>query len=109
MAGKSKPQPSAQTIELGAIFSGLLGRKRIPQRDLADAIGESEGQVSRMLRGLKHWDLDQIVRASEFLEVNFVDVITEASLVAGKGSYALAADERTEESMRQQEIEQELP
>lgn len=46
--------------------------------DLEEPLGVSSGQVSRMLRGLKHWDVDQLDRACEFLGTSIEQVLIDA-------------------------------
>jgi transcriptional regulator with XRE-family HTH domain len=70
MPATARPEPSAITKEVAAILTGVLARRGLEQQELAAAVGISRSQISRMLAGNKHWDVDQL---------DVLDVLREAS------------------------------
>ncbi|PZE59792.1 hypothetical protein DEJ24_07740 [Curtobacterium sp. MCPF17_001] len=53
-------------------------RRGVEQQVLANAMGVSASQLSRMLAGAKHWDIDQIFRASAFLGADVREILLDA-------------------------------
>ncbi len=88
MPASAKPEPGPFTREVAAILSGLLARQGREQRDLAEAMGVSASQASRMLRGIKHWDVDHLDLACRFLRADLGAVVEEAdrATVGRRGS-----------------------
>ena len=79
MVKGGKTDPGPLTRELASIIKGYLARRGKEQQDLAAAVGISPAQMSRMLNGKKHWDLDQLDRAAAFLDFDALEVLREAA------------------------------
>lgn len=47
----------------------LLVRDEMLQQDLAEALGYDAGTVTRKMKGLREWRLNDVVRLAEFFEV----------------------------------------
>lgn len=78
MSATARPEPSPLTKEISAILNGMLTRRGQEQQALANAVGVSKSQMSRMLAGKKHWDIDQLALACAFLEADSLAVILDA-------------------------------
>ncbi|MFJ3029863.1 helix-turn-helix domain-containing protein [Curtobacterium sp. NPDC087080] len=78
MPASARPEPSDLTKEVAAIIKGLMVRRGVEQQKLAAAVGVSPAQMSRMLAGGKHWDIDQLFRATAFLGADFQAVVLDA-------------------------------
>lgn len=48
----------------------LMGRRRVSQVGLADALGQSQSTVSRKLRGDTPWDIDELFAMAAFFGVD---------------------------------------
>lgn len=78
MPASARPEPSDLTKEIAAIIKGLMVRRGVEQQVLAASVGVSPAQMSRMLSGGKHWDIDQLFRATAFLGADFNAVVDDA-------------------------------
>jgi transcriptional regulator with XRE-family HTH domain len=78
MPASARPEPSDLTKETAAIIKGLMVRRGKEQQALAAAAGVSAPQMSRMLAGAKHWDIDQLARAAEFLDADYREILLDA-------------------------------
>jgi len=76
-----KPAPSAVTREIAAIFDRELQRAGRTQSDLAEAVGVSQSQLSKIFRGHKAIDMDLLYLISADLRLRALDVIAEAQEV----------------------------
>jgi transcriptional regulator with XRE-family HTH domain len=88
MPSGSKAPPGPLTQEVAAIIRERLARKQWPQARLADAIrgkvsGVSAPQLSRMLNGTGHIDMDQLDAICAALDLDPVRVLSDASLNVG--------------------------
>jgi len=93
MPATARPEPSAITKEIAAILSGVLARKSVEQQELAKAVGVSRPQMSRMLGGGKHWDIDQLGAACRFLEIDLYETLREAErAVSSRASVSAVPD-----------------
>lgn len=94
MPATARPEPSAITKEVAAILTGALARRGLEQQELAAAVGISRSQISRMLAGNKHWDVDQLGAACDFLGLDVLDVLREAtSAVQMRGDVSATAED----------------
>lgn len=75
--GAKKP-PGPLVEEVAGILRGQVGRAKLSHQLIADAIGVSRGQVSKILDGQKQIDLEQLDELCWALGLNFRDVILEA-------------------------------
>lgn len=71
--------PSAQ---VGANVRAEMARRRIPQRQLAEALGLSQAGVSKRLNGLTPWDVNEITVVAESLGVPVSALIGDTQAVA---------------------------
>lgn len=78
MSTGSKPEPGALTREVAGILRAEIARHRLLQGDVAKAAGMSPNQLSGILRGNKHVDLDQLDRLCWALGLSFRDVAADA-------------------------------
>lgn len=65
---KSQDKPLIQE-NVSRIVRMLLARDEMLQQDLAEALGYDAGTVTRKMRGLREWKLNDIVLLAEFFEV----------------------------------------
>jgi transcriptional regulator with XRE-family HTH domain len=94
MPASARPEPSDLTKEVAAIIKGLMVRRGHEQQALATAVGVSPAQMSRMLAGGKHWDIDQLFRAAEFLNSDYREIILDAEqTVAARTNVTPAAQD----------------
>ncbi|MGN8049589.1 helix-turn-helix domain-containing protein [Curtobacterium sp. 22159] len=94
MPASARPEPSNLTKEVAAIIKGLMVRRGHEQQDLAAAVGVSPAQMSRMLAGGKHWDIDQLSRAAAFLEGDWREILADAErTVAARSNVAPVAED----------------
>lgn len=91
MPASARPEPSDLTKEVAAIIKGLMVRRGKEQQALAAATGVSAPQMSRMLSGAKHWDIDQLFRAAEFLEADYREIILDAERTVAARANVTAA------------------
>lgn len=96
MPASARPEPSDLTKEVSAIIKGLMVRRGKEQQALAAATGVSAPQMSRMLAGAKHWDIDQLFRAAEFLEADYREIMLDAEqTVAARANVTPAAQDES--------------
>lgn len=98
MPATARPEPSATTKEIAAILTGVLARNGIEQQELARAMSISRPQMSRMLSGAKHWDIDQLDAACRFLGIDLYETIREAErTVANRATVSAPAQDDDED------------
>lgn len=79
---------NALTQEVAAIIRGEIARGGIyKQKDLAEIIGVSQAQFSKMLRGLKPIDLSVLDHLCFALGLKIHEVIHEASMSVADSTY----------------------
>lgn len=78
MAKGTKPIPGPITQEVAGILRAELARHRILQAQLSAATGISTTQLSGMLKGQKHIDIEQLDALCWALGLDFADVIRDA-------------------------------
>ena len=54
---------------------GELRRRKQKQKDLAEYIGLSSGEISRKLTGEHEWGFKDVLKTCEFLEISIGDII----------------------------------
>lgn len=54
----------------GANIRAELARRGVTQKQLADVLQVSQGQVTKRLRGLIAFDINELVAIAEFLDVD---------------------------------------
>ena len=64
---------SADTV-VGEAIHQLIWRRRLRQRDVAQAAGMSDAMFSRKLRGGNRWTLDELLAVARYLEVPVTDL-----------------------------------
>jgi transcriptional regulator with XRE-family HTH domain len=94
MPGGTKPPVGPLAHEVVGIIRGHLARIGWTHGKLGAKIGISASQVSRMLRGDRHMDLDQLARICQVTGLRVTDVLAEAER-------ALAARDAAEVEARQ--------
>lgn len=93
MPASARPEPSDLTKEVAAIIKGLMVRRGHEQQDLAAAVGVSPAQMSRMLAGGKHWDIDQLSRATDFLDADLRAILIDAEETVARRNVAPVAED----------------
>lgn len=76
-ATRKRPKPR----EEGAAILKLLSRARISQRQLARDVQMDAGLMSRKVRGLRPWRLEDLVKISDALSTNLGYAVTIDALV----------------------------
>ncbi|MEI3845363.1 MULTISPECIES: helix-turn-helix domain-containing protein [unclassified Microbacterium] len=71
-------KPSLLTAEVGRIVAGLMARYNVTQKQMADSVGVSQSQLSKMLRGERSIDLDQLDVMAAGFEKTAVQILAEA-------------------------------
>lgn len=66
------------TRQAASILRGLIARYGITQQQMAEAVGVSQSQLSKMVRGTKPIDLDQLAAMCEALGTSPAVVLREA-------------------------------
>lgn len=64
------------TAAVGANVRAELARRSLTQDDLARHLGLPQPAVSRRIRGLTPWTVDELVSAAEFFDVAPVVLLT---------------------------------
>lgn len=86
----------------GVTTDQLIGRRvhmelwdrGIQQRDLCEALGISEPSLSRKLRGLRPWTVDEVLQASDFFRIPVTELLPRVDSnhqPAGYGSARIIA------------------
>ena len=83
MSKGMKQPPGLLSQEVAAVLRGQLARKKLTQQELATATGISTSQLSMILNGTKHADLEQLDRMCYAVGLKLADVVKEASGLAG--------------------------
>ncbi|NKG22248.1 helix-turn-helix domain-containing protein [Paeniglutamicibacter terrestris] len=99
-------------LAIAAVVRVEMAKRRLSANKFAKALGISQPSLSAKLRGDTKFSIGEIESfASEMgLSLSWVILEAERQLVSDPSAiFGLAADDRTEDSMRQQEIDQELP
>lgn len=99
-------------LAIAAVVRVELAKRRLSANSFAKVLGISQPSLSSKLRGDTKFSIAELEAfANELgLSLSWIIVEAERQLVSDPSAiFGLAADERTEKSMRQQEIEQELP
>lgn len=73
--------PSAVAQEIAAVLSRAMQDTRRTQGEIADKVGVSQSQLSKILRGDRQMDLDQLYLLCGALNLKARDVIREAEEV----------------------------
>lgn len=73
---KTPPGPFSQ--EIAAILRAKIARDQIPQLAISHAVGISQSQLSAILGGKKHADIEQLDELCWVLGLKLVDVFREA-------------------------------
>lgn len=79
MSKGTKQPPGPLSQEVAAVLRGELARNKLTQADLATATGISASQMSMILNGTKHADLEQLDRMCYALGKTLAVVVTDAS------------------------------
>lgn len=78
MPGGTKPPVGPLAHEVARIIRGHLARIGWTHGELGARVDISASQISRMLRGHRHMDVDQLDRICTALNLRVVDVLSEA-------------------------------
>jgi len=71
-------KPGALANAAVAIIRAEYERQGLNQTKLAERSGISQSQVSRIFLGVRTMDVDQLQGMCDALNLNFIDVLTEA-------------------------------
>ncbi|WP_426624418.1 helix-turn-helix domain-containing protein [Leifsonia sp. McL0607] len=85
------------------MFRALILRKRINQVDLARELGVSEGQLSKMLRGNRHINVEQLRELAVGMNVSMSEVFTQVESDLGVQAQEAASESRRFHSAAQRE------
>jgi len=66
------------TRQTASILRGLIARYGVTQTQMAEAVGVSQSQLSKMIRGTRPIDLDQLTAMCEALDASPSKVLAEA-------------------------------
>lgn len=109
MPAGSKPKPGPFTCEIAAILRAHMARKFVSQTTLAQMINLSSSQLSKMLRGDRNIDLDQLDALCWHLQLCLANVIaeaeaeTESRFLSWKPSLLSTPENTTKKQPREQE------
>lgn len=78
MPGGSKKPTGAFIHALAGILRGQVGTLQLKQEEIAQAIGISRGQMSKILRGEKQIDLEQLDELCWVIGLSFRDTVVAA-------------------------------
>lgn len=78
MPSGSKPQPGPLSRSVGAILRGRMARIDVGTAEIAAAVGVSRSQLSKMLRGVAHIDVEQLASLATSVGLDPVAVLCEA-------------------------------
>jgi len=67
------------TKEVAAIIRGRMARFNVNQTELAESVGISQSQLSKMVRGTRPIDIDQLESICDALGMGIEDAIEEAT------------------------------
>lgn len=70
--------PGPLTEAIASILREAVEARGLVQRQVAEAIGQSQTQVSRYLRGEVTMDAEEIDKVCRLLGISIADVITQA-------------------------------
>ena len=102
-------------LAIAAELRAAIARSGLSQRKFSEKSGIPIATLNKTLKGNRVADAEDMYAITEALDIDLAQLILDAqrhmqaSAGFDRNNLALAADERTDESMRQQEIEQELP
>lgn len=90
MPSGTKEPPGALTVEVGAILRAQMTRRSVTLLDLSQAVSISRAQLSKMLRGRAHIDIEQFEAICSFLALDSGLVWSEARSEVEGGPSAIA-------------------
>ncbi len=64
---------------VGANVRAEMARRRITQREVADALGLAQTAVSKRLLGIVPWDVNELSAVADLIGVPVASLITEAA------------------------------
>jgi transcriptional regulator with XRE-family HTH domain len=70
--------PTSQAV--AGTIRAELARRRLSQRDLAQKLAMSQSSLNRRLTGAQAWDLDELHRVAELLEIDARDLLPAAAV-----------------------------
>lgn len=82
MPSGSKPQPGLLSRSVGAILRGRMARIDASTTEIAASVSVSRSQLSKVLRGVAHIDIEQLALLATSVGLDPVEVLTEAWQVA---------------------------
>jgi transcriptional regulator with XRE-family HTH domain len=71
--------PGPLTREVAGIIRGLMARYNVSQTELAEVVGVSQSQLSKMTRGIRDISIDQLDLMCEAFTIEIQDVLEEAA------------------------------
>lgn len=74
-AWTSQPDPVAYRKAIATEVRVLMTRRRVTQQTLAEALGKTQGTLSKKLSGLVAWDTDTLVRIAAYFDVPITDLM----------------------------------
>lgn len=101
MPGAAKGPVGELTREVAAILRAQVARKQWTQLTVAARVNMSQSQVSKILRGDGHIDLDQLEAFASALDLKVAQVVSDADAATGR-NYA----QRVLATARQRQAEQ---
>ncbi len=72
-------------IEVANILRGLVARYGLPQMELAETVGVSQSQLSKMLRGVRPMDIDTLDGLAVAMGSTGAQILAEAELTVTQG------------------------
>ena len=96
MPSGTKPPVGPLALAVGRIIRGHLARIGWTHGQLGERVGVSKAQMSRMLRGDKHMDVDLLYRITQVLGMDIVEDVwrdAEAVVVARESDSEISDEE----------------
>lgn len=78
MPSGAKGLPNAFSQEVAAILREKIGRRKAAQKLIAADVGISEAQLSAILNGKKHADIEQLDNVCRSIGIKLSDVVKRA-------------------------------
>ena len=83
MPAAAKPPVGSLTRHIAGVLRAKAARDQISQTTIAEAIGISQAQVSKYLRGTKAPNVDELEAIAAALGLSYLDVVVEAQAQLG--------------------------
>jgi transcriptional regulator with XRE-family HTH domain len=93
MSETTQTRKLRRRAEIARKVRGLLGERNMSKTELGRRIGLSQSAISRRVNALEAFDIDEIERIAEVLDVSVVDLLSARPSATGR--YARAPQKHT--------------